>query len=145
MLTVPVYVPAGNCGVDVVLMFQVRVVVVLLALLAPVMATAPICTPVAAAGVMNAGTPAPPLAEVVRAPPARPEPAAVAVTWLAAILFPPPAVSAAAPFATHAQIVTEVRPGCRTQEVCTVEVVLPALAAVLAASVKLTVEPPVTL
>ena len=61
-------------------MFQVRVVVVLLALLAPVIATLPICTPVAAAGVINAGTPAPPLADVFRAPPALPDPAAVAVT-----------------------------------------------------------------
>src|SRR5215472_1595392 len=125
-------------------MFQVRVVVVLLALLAPVIETLPICTPVAAAGVMNVGTPAPPLAELLRAPPALPEPAAAAVTWLAAMLLPP-LVRAAAPLATQAQIVTWVRPGCRTHAVCTDDVVLPGLAAVLAASVKLTVAPLVTL
>ena len=37
------------------------------------------------------------------------------------------------------------RPGCKTHAVCTVEVVLPALAAVLAARVKLTVAPAVIL
>jgi len=72
----------------VVLIFQVSVVVVLLALLAPVIVTFPICTPVAAAGVTNAGTPAPPLNDVFNAPPALPEPAAAALTALAGILSP---------------------------------------------------------
>src|ERR1700692_1929908 len=143
MFTVPVYADAGNCGTTVVLIFQVSVVVVLLALLRPVIATLPICTPVAAAGVTKAGTPAPPLSDVFRAPPALPEPAAVAVTALAGMLVVP-SVKAAAPLGTHAQTATWVRPGFRTHDVRIVLVVLPALAAVLDASVKLTVPPPVT-
>jgi hypothetical protein len=135
---------AGNCALKVVLMFHVRVVVVLLALLRPVIATWPICTPVAATGVMKAGTPAPPLATVFNAPPALPEPEAAALTALAGMLLTP-SVKAATPLGTHAQTVTWVRPGFRTHEVRTVLVVLPALAAVLGASVKFTTAPPVTL
>jgi hypothetical protein len=130
--------------VAVVLIFQVSVVVVLLALLAPVIATEPICTPVAVDGVTNAGTPAPPLTDALNAPPALPEPVAVAVTELAAILSPAPSVKAAAVIGTQAHTATEVRPGFKTQAVWIVLVVLPGLAAVLAASVKLTVEPAVT-
>src|SRR4029077_20083363 len=94
-------------------------------------------------GVTNAGTPEPPLSDVFRAPPALPEPAAVAVTALAGMLVVP-SVKAAAPLGTHAQTATWVRPGFRTHAVRIVLVVLPALAAVLDASVKLTVPPPVT-
>jgi hypothetical protein len=144
MFTVPVYVAAGNCGTPVVLMFQVRVVVVLLDLLAFVIATLPICTPVAAAGVTKAGTPAPPLIDVFSAPPALPEPAAAAVTALAGMLSAAPSVKAAAPFATHAQTVTLVRPGVITHDVWIVLVVLPGLAAVLGARLKVTAAPPVT-
>jgi hypothetical protein len=82
-------------------MFQVRVVVVLLALLVPVIATLPICTPEPPA-VMNAGAP-PPLGVVFNAPPALPDPAAVAVTALAGMLSPAPSVKAAAELATQAQ------------------------------------------
>src|SRR6266851_1576762 len=145
MFTVPVYVAAGNCGTTVVLIFQVSVVVLVPVLLTPVILTWPICTPVAAAGVMKAGTPAPPLATVFNAPPALPEPEAAALTALAGMLLPAPSVKAAAPLGIHAQAVTWVRPGFRTHDVKIVLVVLPALAAVLAASVKLTTAPPVTL
>src|SRR5216683_2238152 len=117
MFTVPVYAAAGNCGTTVVLIFQVSVVVVLLALLRPVIPTLPICTPVAAAGVTKAGTPGPPLATAFNAPPALPEPEAAAVTALAGMLSPAPSVKAAAPLATHAQTVTRVRPGFRTHAV----------------------------
>jgi hypothetical protein len=144
MFTVPVYVAAGNCGTPVVLMFQVSVVVVLLVLLRRKIRIWPICTPVAAAGLMKAGTPAPPLATVFNAPPALPEPAAVAVTALAGMLLPAPFVKAAAPLGTHAHTLTRVRPRLRTQAVRIVVVVLPALATVLGRSVKLTVAPPVT-
>jgi len=99
---------------------------------------------VAAAGLMKAGTPAPPLDTVFNAPPALPKPAAMAVTALAGMLSPAPSVKAAAPFGTHAQRLTRVRPGSRTHVVRIVLVVLPALAAVLGLSVKLTVAPPVT-
>ena len=125
-------------------MFQVRVVTVLLALLAPVIVTLPICTPVAAAGVTKAGTPGLPLTDVFNAPPALPEPAAVAVTALAGMLSPAPSLRAAAPFTTHAQTVTLVRPGVITHDVWIVLVVLPGLAAVLRARLKLTAAPPVT-
>src|SRR6266851_4175036 len=145
MFTVPVYVAAGNCGTTVVLIFQVSVVVLVPVLLTPVILTWPICTPVAAAGVMKAGTPAPPLATVFNAPPALPEPEAAALTALAGILSPAPSVKAAVPLATHAHSVIWVRPGFRVHPVKIVLVVLPGLAAVLAASVKLTVGPPVTL
>jgi hypothetical protein len=128
-----------------VLIFQLIVVVVLLARLAPLMATLPICTPVAAAGVINVGTPAPPLALVFKAPPALPDPLADAVTWLAAMLLPAPSVKAEAPLGTHAQTPTEVRLDFKTQAVWTVVAVLPALDAVLAASVKLTSGPLVIL
>jgi hypothetical protein len=128
----------------VVLIFHVSVVVVLPVLLTPVMRIRPICTPVAAAGVMKAGTPAPPLTEVFSAPPALPEPAAAAVTALAGMLSPTPSVKAAAPLDTQAHIETRVRPGFKVQAVWIVLVELPAFNAVLGASVKFTSEPPVT-
>jgi hypothetical protein len=93
---------------------------------------------------MKAGTPASPLATVFNAPPALPEPEAAALTALAGMLSPAPSVKALAPLATHAHSVTWVRPGFRVHPVRIVLVVLPGLAAVLAASVKLTVGPPVT-
>jgi hypothetical protein len=94
---------------------------------------------------MKAGTPAPPLVTVFNAPPALPEPAAAALTALAGMLSPVPSLKAATPLGTHAQTVTWVRPGFRTHAVWIVLVVLPALAAVLGASVKFTIAPPVTL
>jgi hypothetical protein len=106
MFTVPVYVAAGNCGTPVVLIFQVSVVVVLLARLRRLIRIWPIWTPVAAAGLTKAGTPAPPLATVFNAPPALPEPAAAALTALAGMLAPAPLVKAAAPFGTHAHTLT---------------------------------------
>jgi hypothetical protein len=145
MFTIPVYVAATNCGTTLVLIFQVSVVVVLPTKLKNKKINArPICTPVAEAGVMNAGTPAPPLVTVFNAPPALPEPAAAAVTALAGILSPAPSVKAAVPLGTQAHTVTWVRPNLRAQDVWTVVVVLPALAAVLGASVKFTFAPPVT-
>jgi hypothetical protein len=93
---------------------------------------------------MKAGTPAPPLATVFNAPPALPEPAAVAVTAFAGMLSPAPSVKADAPLATHAQTVTLLRPVFTTHAVWIVLVVLPGLAAVLAARLKLTIAPPVT-
>jgi hypothetical protein len=95
--------------------------------------------------VIKAGTPAPPLATVFNAPPAVPEPEAVAVTALAGMLSPVPSVKADVPLGTHAQTVTCVRPGFRTHEVWIVLVVVPALDAVLGARVKLTAAPEVTL
>src|ERR1700686_1542820 len=136
MFTVPVNVAAGNCGTPVVLIFQVSVVVVLPALLGRLIRIWPICTPVAAAGVMKAGTPPPPLATVFNAPPPLPEPAAAALTALAGMLPPAPLVKAAAPFGTHAHTLTWVRPRLKTHAVRIVLVVLPALAAVLGRSVK---------
>src|SRR5579871_378250 len=130
----------------VVLMFQVRVVVVFATRFPAPIATWPIFTPVAAAGVMNAGTPAPPLVTLFNAPPAAPEPAAAAVTALAGMTSPAaPSFRAAAPLGTHAHTETAVRPDDKIQAVWMVLVVLPALAAVLGVSAKFTVFPAVTL
>ena len=65
------------------------------------------------------------MTDVFNAPPALPEPAAVAVTALAGMLSPAPSLRAAAPFTTHAQTVTLVRPGVITHDVWIVLVVLP--------------------
>jgi hypothetical protein len=128
----------------VVLIFQVNVVSVKLALLARLILMLPISTPVAAAGAMKAGTPAPPLATEFNAPPGMPEPAAAALTAPAGMLPPAPLVKAAALFGTHAQTLTWVRPRLKAQTVRIVVVVLPGLAAVLGESAKLTVAPAVT-
>jgi hypothetical protein len=60
------------------------------------------------------------------------------------MLSPAPSVKAAVPLGTQAHNVTWVRPGFKLHAVWIVLVVLPALAAVLAASVKFTAPPPVT-
>jgi hypothetical protein len=125
-------------------MFQVSVVVVLPAVLKRTK-TWPIRTPVAEAGVMNAGTPPPPpLTEEFNAPPALPDPEAAAVTALAGMLSPTPSVKAAPPLGTQAHSVTRSRPGFKTQVVWIVLVVLPELDALLGARVKFTFGPPVT-